>query len=343
MRRIALSGLLGLWMIACAAHAQEPATAPPQAEAQDPAQDVIEMDTVTVSGVQPGPGLWKVSRGDHVLWVLGTVAPLPSGMEWKSEEVRGVLEQADQVLGPPGVAVGADIGFFRGMMLVPSALKAMKNPDGKTLQDMLPAETYARWAALKQQYIGRDGGVEKKRPFLAAQELYQHAIKRSGLGGGVVSPVIYEVLKRRKMKLTSTVLGISVDDPKAALADFRKEQATAQEVACMNEMLDTLEHDLPRMVTRANAWATGDLDALRALPLTERRSCWSVWADTETVRKRGMTDIQARIGAKWLEAAEAALAKNRTTFATLPVSDLFAPEGYFAQLQAKGYTVEAPL
>jgi hypothetical protein len=44
----------------------------------------------------------------------------------------------------------------------------------------------------------------------------------------------------------------------------------------------------------------------------------------------------------WLEKAEAALAANRVSFATLPVSHLLSGKGYLAQLQAKGYAVEEP-
>jgi hypothetical protein len=36
-----------------------------------------EMQEVVVTGEQPGPGLWQVSKGDHVLWVLGTVPLSP--------------------------------------------------------------------------------------------------------------------------------------------------------------------------------------------------------------------------------------------------------------------------
>ncbi|WP_246189341.1 TraB/GumN family protein [Pseudoxanthomonas kalamensis] len=300
------------------------------------------MDTIVVSGTQPGPGLWKVSKGDHVLWILGTVSPLPGGIEWKSDEVRAVLEQADQILASPGVSFGADIGFFRGLMLAPSAMKAMKNPGGETLQELLPAETYARWAALKQRYIGKDRGIEKKRPFIAAEELYGKAVKRSGLGGRVISSVIDDVLKRRKMEYTTTVLKISVEDPRQAIADFRQEQSTEREVACMSEVLDTVERDLPKVIARANAWASGDLQALGELPLTERKSCWAAWAESETMRKRGIGNVAEQVKAHWLGIAEKALAENHSTFAMLPISRLLAADGYLADLAAKGYAVEAP-
>lgn len=304
---------------------------------------VRDLDAVVVAGTQPGPGMWKVSKGDHVLWILGTVSPLPGGIEWKADEVREALEQADEVLDSPGIVVGADIGLFRGLLLMPSAMKAMRNPGDKTLQEILPAETYARWVGLKQRYMGRDSGIEKKRPWIAADELYGKAVKRTGLGGGVVSPLIDEVLKKRKMKRTPAALKITIDDPKAIIAEFRKEQVPKQELACMDQRLDMIERDLPRMVERANAWATGDLEALRSMPMTDPESCWSAWTETEAVRKRGLTDIDTRIRAKWLEVAGAALEKNRVTFATLPMSDLLKPNGYLSYLQAKGYEVEAPM
>ena len=80
------------------------------------------MDTVVVSGAQPGPGLWKASKGDHVLYILGTQSPLPRDMEWDAREVRGVLERAGAVLGSPGVAIGADVGFFRGLAMAPAKI-----------------------------------------------------------------------------------------------------------------------------------------------------------------------------------------------------------------------------
>ena len=42
--------------------------------------DVPLLAPVVVSGVVTGPGLWKVSKDGHVLWVLGTLSPLPGHM-----------------------------------------------------------------------------------------------------------------------------------------------------------------------------------------------------------------------------------------------------------------------
>ncbi len=306
---------------------------------------VIDMEAVVVSGMQPGPGLWKVRHGDHLLYLLGTQSPLPKGMTWRSDEVTQVLQLADEVLGPPGVTVNADVGFFRGLSMLPSALKAAKNPDGEKLQDVLPPELYARWSVLKQRYMGRDGGVEKKRPLIAVYELYGKALSRSGLqnAGGVVTPVIEGALKARGMKRTPTQLKITLEDPKGALADFRKETLKPQDLACFRKTLDLIEHELPQSAASARAWAVGDWTAIRnGARADERAACESAWFDTDTARKHGVRDIDARVRAKWLEMADASLRKNRITFATLSVWDLVKPDGYLAALQARGYTVEAP-
>ena len=55
------------------------------------AEPIRDVAPVVVSGVLPGPGLWKVSKDDHVMWVLGTQAPLPRRMQWRSAQVEEVL------------------------------------------------------------------------------------------------------------------------------------------------------------------------------------------------------------------------------------------------------------
>ena len=338
--RVLLTLLLAAGVLA-PLQGQTPAEAPPVAIGED---GVLELETMVVTGAQPGPGLWKVRNGNNLLYVLGTQSPLPKGITWRSDEVTEVLKLADEVIGAPGVTVGSDIGIFRGLTMLPSAMKAMKNPDGDKLQEVLPPELYARWSALKQRYMGRDAGVEKKRPLIAAAELYREALSKNGLReGGVIDPVISQALKTRKMKRTPALLEIAVDDPRAALADFRKEVLKPEDLACFRKTLDLIENDLPQVAARANAWAVGDWTMLRSVTREDQQlACLSALLNTETARKRGMTDIEQRVRAKWLATTEAALQKNKITFATLPVSQLVKPDGYLAALQAKGYMVEAP-
>ncbi|GAB3506720.1 TraB/GumN family protein [Pseudoxanthomonas daejeonensis] len=309
------------------------------------ATPVVDMDAVVVTGVQPGPGMWRAVRDGHALYILGTQSPLPRGITWQASETREVLAQAGAVLGPPGVTINADIGFFRGLTLAPSAFKAMKNPDGETLDEVLPPEIYARWSVLKQRYLGRDRGVEKKRPLIAVYELYKAALKDNGLReGGVVGPVIDKALKERGLERTPALLALKIDDPREAIADFRKEGLKPEDLACFSGTLDIIERDLPQIVARANAWAVGDLDALRTMPSGRDQvlACLSAWTRTETARKRGLVDIDARIRDSWLATVDATVAAHPVSFATMSIDELLRDGGYLAELQRRGYRVEAP-
>ena len=324
--------------------AEDPGHDPALAVPAD-AEPIVDMDAVVVSGVLPGPGLWRASKDGHVLYILGTQSPLPRDMQWEAREVREVLAQAGAVLSPPGVSIGADIGFFRGLTLAPAALKAMKNPGGETLDELLPAEEHARWARLKQRYLGTDRGVEKKRPLIAVYELYREALKRNRLReGGIVGPVIAGVLKARGMKATPTSLNLKIEDPRDALADFRKEGFKPQDLACFQDTLDIIEHGLPQAAARANAWAVGDLEALRAMSRDRRQveACLSAWTDTDTARKRGLTDIDTRIMDSWLAAVDKATGEHPVSFATVSIDELLRGDGYLAALARRGYRIQAP-
>ncbi|MFC3550043.1 TraB/GumN family protein [Lysobacter cavernae] len=336
--RCLAAGMIGL-AVACAgpvAAQQVPAADP--AAAQSPIRD---LDTLVVSGVQPGPGMWKVSQGDHVLWLLGTVSPLPKKMQWQSRDVEGVIAQAQEVIAPPAVKIDARLGLFQQLLLVPKTLGARKNPNGETLQQIVPADMYVRWRVLKHKYLGRDRGVEQWRPMFAAMELYQEAIEDTGLKpGGVVWPVVERAARQHQVATTSTTVSIMIEDPKAALQEFRGTRL--DDLDCFGKTLQRLESDLGTMRERANAWAIGDIAALQALPYSDQNeACMRAATQAGVLRKR-VGDIEAQVERRWLSAAEQALMKNAVTFASLPMRELLKPDGYLAKLQAKGYRVEAP-
>ena len=74
-------------------------------------------DTVLVVGQRPGPGMWKISKGDHVLWVFGTYSPLPVKMQWRSQQVEAIIAQSQLYLSPP--TLGASVGVWGGLKMLP--------------------------------------------------------------------------------------------------------------------------------------------------------------------------------------------------------------------------------
>ncbi|KZC17614.1 polysaccharide biosynthesis protein GumN [Rhodanobacter sp. FW510-R12] len=307
-----------------------------------PPPEVANLPVVVVSGVQPGPGLWKVSKDGHVMWVLGTLSPLPRAMQWQSREVEQVLGASQQVLREPSVQLKADVGFLGKLFLLPSAYSARKNDDGATLQQVLPPPVYARWQVLKLKYLGDDRGVERWRPLFAAQELYKKALKANGLSrSGGVEASVDELAKRSGVPELPTDYHVLIEHPRAAIKAFK--QAAPRDTTCFIRTLDSVEHDMPAMTARANAWATGDLQALRELPDSDRHdACVAAVAGAGFAQTLGLDDVPAKQRATWLAAARKALAGNAQTFALLPMDELLKPDGYLAALQAEGYQVDAP-
>jgi uncharacterized protein YbaP (TraB family) len=338
MRRV----LIVLALLALLPGAAAAQTAPAQPTAAPSNGEIRDFDTLVVTGEQPGPGLWKVMRGGHVLWILGTLSPLPKDMTWLSRQVEATIAESQEVIAPPSVSFGTELGVMRTMMLIPTALKARKNPDGKTLQDVVPADLYARWTTLKARYIGRDGGVEKWRPIFAAQELYEAAIKQSGMSlKGVVQPVVDKAAKQHDVPITEARVTLKIDDPKATLKEFSASALDDRE--CFAKTLSRIESDLESMRARGNAWAIGDIPTLRTLPQGDQyRTCLEALAATGVAKRLNLGDLRQRVTAQWLERAEDAIAKNNSTFATLPVADLLETGGLLDKLRAAGYTVEDP-
>lgn len=310
-------------------------------EVQAPA-GLQDIDTIVVSGRYPGPGLWKVRSGERVMWILGTQSPLPKRMEWESATIERRVSESQELLMPPDVDVDVDVGFFRGLTLLPSVFKARKNPDGKTLREIVPPAQYARWETLKRRYIGGDRGIEEWRPVFAALELYDQAIQRSGMTqASLASDVARKAAKRSKVKITTPTIKLKISDPKAALRDFSSE--TFNDLECFQRALDRIEGDLGTMAGRANAWAEGDIETLRGLPTRNQlTACRDALTNTAFARKQGMQDIQSRLENTWLAAAEKALRENETTFAVLPIGELLRDDGLLQRLIAKGYAVEEP-
>jgi uncharacterized protein YbaP (TraB family) len=315
---------------------QQPTTedTQPQSSPSEP------IDEVVVSGEQPGPGLWKVSKGDHVLWILGTLSPLPKRMMWRSGGVEKIIAQSQEIIGQEQVS--ANVGFFREITLIPSLLHARLNPDGATLKEILPAPLYARWLKLKLAYIGNDSGIEKWRPMFAAIRLYQRAIDHSDLTqSNIVRPVVEKVAREHDVKITKLKIKVDVGNPRQTIKDFAQ-TPRSQDIACLAATIERLETDLDNMKLRANAWAVGDLDTLERLPAPDQvEKCVEAFTSGPGLQEK-LNAGQKLFYGEWLAAADRALANNRVAFAMLPMSELLGANGRLAKLKARGYSVEPP-
>lgn len=335
--------LLALPALAAAQTAPVPAAAPAASVQQ--AADVPATEAVTaqilVSGKRPGPGLWKVSKGEHVMWVFGLYSPLPQKMEWDAGRVERLIAQSQEVLQPPVASIST--GVFGMLGALPSMIGMKKNPDGATLHDVLPADVYVRWEALKQKYIGSDDGIERERPLFAADALMEAGLKKNGLSQSTeVRKQIEAIARKNDVKLTVTGFSITLDHPGNDLREFKKSQL--EDVACFTKTLERFEGNMSALLARGNAWANGNIAEISNLDFAARDdSCSNAVLNGSFAKNNpALQNLPERRNAAWFKAAEGALERNKTSFAMLQINDILGPNSYLVALRAKGYTVDSP-
>ncbi|MFC4763923.1 TraB/GumN family protein [Dyella koreensis] len=303
--------------------------------------DAVRLQTVTVTGIQPGPGLWKVSQGDHVLWVLGTLTPLPKHMKWRSTQVEQVIAQSQELLEPPTAELRMHEGLLSRLNLQPS-FNSHKNPDGANLQQLLPPDVFARWQTLKQQYIGNNSGIEYWQPMPVTEKLREKALDTAKLTDtSDVVDTVTRLARKHNVRLTPVkyemMVGSAVD------AAETQRQITQRDIACLDQTMQSIERDLDTLTVRANAWATGDMATLRKLaPGSRYDSCIVPVANADFAQQLGLHDLPERMEGAWLTTAQFALSRNAQTFALLPMEQVLSPDGLVGKLKAQGYTVQAP-
>lgn len=333
--------LRALFCLALAAPAFAESTSPePVPAPATAAADTALMDTVLVTGEQPGPGLWKATKGEHVLWIFGTWSPLAANMEWRAKEAEERIAQSQQVLLAPKTAL--KVGFFRSLSLAPTVVGITRNGDGKKLADVLPPELYSRWEVLKARYLPENRKIERERPLFAAQELYHKAIAQSGLTlKNDAQKRIIEIARQHGIQPTRIDTEIKMENPRQALRDFKTGPRDG-DLECLRATLDRIENDLGAMRQRANAWASGDLAGLTERPYVDQNlTCLNGMASTPGLRQR-LDAAVAHSKQEWVKAVESALDRNTSTFAVASIGQLTAADGLLAQLRARGIRVEDP-
>jgi uncharacterized protein YbaP (TraB family) len=301
-----------------------------------PGADETPTEEVVIEGKHTGPRMWRVAKGDHVLWVLGTISPLPRRMTWQSDSVEAVLQETQEVI-PAWPSIGVGANPFTALRLYFTWRKIQKSPDHARLQEQLPPELYARFSALKARYAPHDSKLEELRPMLAGGKLLDDVLNVSGLTmRNEVQQTVLKLASKQGVKVHQTRM--KVEDPVKVLKDLG-ETPKQSEIACLAAIVSRLETDLGPMRARATAWALGDVNTLRSLPhsVDDRIACLAAVSSSERIR-----NLVIRAQEDWMIEAEDAVKRNKSTLAVQSMDRLLGDDGILAALRARGYTVEGP-
>lgn len=330
---------LGTLVLATSSWAQNtPAPAAPSTVPQPAAAVQLQAVTVTVQGEQPGPALWEVRRGDHVLWIVGTLSPLPKHAQLQWTKLEQALARSSELLEAPSARLKMPPSLFQRLALQPSA---KLNPGGATLQGLLPPDMYTRWLALRHQYLKDDDALEYQRPIIVAQQLYEKALAADDLTNETdVAGIVEKLAHKHGTRLIGVRYELVVTRAPPSTSIDQDQQ---QGIACLDETMRLVEHDMPKLTQRANAWATGDMATLQSLmPEKNIEPCIVSAINGDFEHQLNIPDLPQRIESVWMQAADQALTRNRRTVAILSMEQLLAKDGYLAKLRSLGYIVRSP-
>jgi len=288
------------------------------------------LDEVVVTGERAGPGLWHVRGHGSEAWILGTISPLPREISWRSLEVERTLAEAKVVL----VGKPFEINIFRVLWLFITERSLLMVPGGRSLKDVMPAQLYARFALLRSKYSKEPDEWARYRPIIATAFLERAALHQAGLSARLeIGAEVRELAHKHDVR---------VEDVKVAgLGDFLaalKTMPPETEEKCVAGALATIETGLPRLVARAQAWITGDIERIQSLPEpAEVDNCVAALGSYPRA-----ADLLAQIRGTWLGALEAHLTRGEPALAVINMDLLLQPGGLLEELRTAGYSVDAP-
>jgi uncharacterized protein YbaP (TraB family) len=329
-RMIPAAALLALALLATAwyapAHADNAAAAASTSTQSTPTQ----LEELTVTGERTGPGMWRVHRGSSQLWILGSISPLPKDITWRSKQVEQVLATSQRVLVPKPL----EIGVVRILWLLITERDVIMIRGGKRLKDVLPQNLYLRFAVQRARFTNDADKWERYRPIVAAAFLQQAAFHFVHLSARLDLGAAVRTLAKKHDVPVEEVKIAGVGD----FLDTLKVMPPATENACVDASLVTAESGLSRLIDRARAWSTGDVERIRALPQPAEVDACLAAIDSGAAKG----DLIARVREAWLAAMDKYLQSGGTTLAVVNMDLLLRSGGLLDSLRAQGYEVDSP-
>ena len=289
-----------------------------------------QIDEGVGSTERAGPGLWHVQRGTAQLWIFGTLSPLPKDMTWRSKQLEELLDHTDQLL----VAKPLEVGVARAVWLMLTERNLFVLGHGRKLEDVLPADLYARFAAQRAKFSNDPSKWEKYRPIIAAAFLEEDALHQVGLSTRLdLAEEVRSLAHKHHVRVEEfKVTGLH------DVLDALKTLPAATENKCVAASLATIETGLPRLIDRAQAWTTGDIERIQRLPEEAEVAACRAAVTVDP----GAGDLLALLRKTWLDNMERHLQGGGVTLAVVNTDMLIESGGFVDELRARGYTVDVP-
>ncbi len=282
-----------------------------------PWSDITE---VVVRAHAPGPAMWKLTRADSTVWVMGTLHVSPKIVTWDATRFRRTLNGA-HVLILPRVVNDAMVSE-----------QDMELPGSKQLSDVVSASTYSHFQTVLRQenFDGLLTGLAYE-PAWAGAWLISRVYEAHDITTHIVPPEVAAYAAQ-------SGIAIKYVDRHTNRLQARQyngiDNATGE--ACLNDYLDGIDHDLATADMMGKAWAEGDVAAILA---QHQEPAWV----TCFLSQPKYGDLYEKYAVDdMVKAVDSALKTPGKSVAVMPLSDLLRRDGILDRLRAEGVTITAP-
>jgi uncharacterized protein YbaP (TraB family) len=247
---------------------------------------------------------------------------MPKGQTWNSARLERVIDGANVVLVSPRATV--DVFTVIGVLL------HLNLPHGRMLDQELPPDLEARFARARALAGQPPARYAHMKPIWAALRLYTDFASRAKLSREDPEATVLRLAHRHH----APVRPIAVYRAKPVVKTIAGLN-DAQSQACLSDVIGDIDYASANIVPAAQAWARGDLRAVRAHYADSAfLLCLEQAPSFVALASRNVDDT--------VKAIDAALARPGKSVAVFALDDLLREGGALARLRAEGASVTAP-
>jgi hypothetical protein len=297
------------------------------ARAQDQDRNLSPLvEALEVVAKPPGPALWRVTRGESEVVIVGTVSPIAHQQTFDSRRIERALSGAKLLLTPARPRTGP---IVLAALLLRDAPR-LKVSNGLTLVSRLPPALAGRFESDRQVARQPVGKYDKWKPGPAGFILLGDYDEAAGLSRAKPAQTIERMAKKAGVK-TSPMGDVDL----GPLIRQAGKLDDAEHEVCLKVALSELERLAPDPRAIGRAWAAGDLRTLaRIYQPSAIEPCLSQTTAGPVLLAK---QVAAASGA-----LQAALQTPGKTVALIDLSLLLRPGGVLDRLAAQGAAVTAP-
>ncbi len=272
----------------------------------------------------PGPALWRVTRGESEVIILGSLQPLPHMLVWDTTRVANALDGATALLLPPepkfSVLDSVSLFFNRGAFEL----------HGETLSAALPPQERARYSHVLALIHASPDKYEHLKPAVAGGFLLGDWRRAAGLSDAKPISTVEKLARADHVPIRH--IG---DFDGAPVAKTVAQMSPSANLACFDAAMDDIDREAARAPANAKAWANADLKAIgQSYTVSVLDRCLMQTPSVQGLLERGMT--------QGMQAIEQALESPGKTVAIIDLNYLLRPGGILDRLKAKGDAITLP-